>query len=181
MSRFDERAEATAERQGSRNRGPSRREIRAVRRALSTGHRRLENDLSSINVLLNLIDSPNTSVESGPPPVGSHSNAQAVRFMGRVADDFRRIRTAVTAVQFDTGDKQKFRLALTEIARAWDLRAKALGTADVTRAGAILGEVKEAERRARVAKRGLQRYLPKLDPEGEEREREEREEAAESE
>ena len=178
MSRFDERAEASAERRGGA--GPSRGEIRRVRRALSTGHRQLENDLSSIDVLLNLQVSSNTSVESGPPPVGSHNNQEAVRFMGRVADDIRRIRTAVTAVDFDADDKQKFRLALKEIANAWDLRAKALGTSDVSRAGALLTQVKEAERRSNVAKRGLQRYLPKPDFEQEEEERERREEEAEN-
>jgi len=152
----------------SRN-GPSRKEVRAVRRALSTGSRTLENDLSSIDVLLNLVDSPNTSVESGPPPVGSRSNAEAVRFMGRVANDLREIRTAVTAVDFDAADKQKFRVALGEMASAWDLRAQALGTGDVGRAEAILQQVQAAERRADAAKRGLERYLPKPDEEGDTR------------
>jgi hypothetical protein len=144
---------------------PSRKEIRAVRRALSTGHQRLENDLDSIDVLLNLVDGV-SSVESGPPPVDSHSNAEAVRFMGRVADDFRQMRAAVTAVDFDADDKRKFRLALKEMANAWDLRAQALGTADPGQAGEILKQVQAAEGRADVAKRGLERYLPKPDEEG---------------
>lgn len=177
MSRFDERAEATAERP-SRS-GPTRQEVRAVRRALATGRGRLRNDLDSIDVLLNLRDSPNTSVESGPPPVGSHSNQEAVRFMGRVADDLRQIRAAVTAVQFDADDKQKLRLALKEMITAWELRAKALATADVTRAGNLWRQVKDAERRGNLSKRGLQRYLPRSEWEEADEEREEHQEAPE--
>ena len=133
MSRFDERAEATAERREGGKKGPSQEEIRRVRRALATGHRTLKDNLSSIDVPLNLVDTPNTSVEFGPPAVGSDSNTQAVRFMRRVADDIRRIRTAVTDVEFDPDDKQKFRLALKEMANSWDLRAEALG--EPTRSG----------------------------------------------
>lgn len=149
-----------------------------MRRAIASSSRRLKNDLESIDVLLNLRDGPNTSLDSGPPPVGSHSNQEAVRFMGRVADDFRQVRTAVTAVQFDAEDKQKFRLALKEMAAAWDLRAKALASADVSRAGALLGQVREAERRSNVAKRGLQRYVPMPDFERQEEEDEEEAESA---
>lgn len=176
MSQFDERAEATAERPGDKG-GPSRAEIRRVRRALATSYRTLENNLSSIDVLLNLQGGPNANSENGPPAVGSHDNQIAVTFMGRVADNIRQIRTAVTAVEFDAGDKQKFRLALKEMAAAWDLRAKALGSTDVNRTSALLKQVKEAEQRGNAAKRGLQRYLPRPDLE----ELEEREEELESE
>lgn len=163
MSRFDERAEATAERRPKGKGGPSREEIRKVRRALATGNRTLKDNLTSIDVLLNLVDTPNTSVESGPPAVGTYSNTQAVRFMRRVAENIRRIRAAVTDVEFDPDDKQKFRLALKEMAKAWDLRADALAAGDPNRTEAKLRLVNQAERRAAVAKRGLAPYLPKVD------------------
>jgi hypothetical protein len=167
MSRFDERAEATAERRQMDKGGPPRAEIRRVRRALTTGHRSLKNNLSSIDVLLNLVDTPNTSVESGPPAVGTYSNTQAVKKMRAVADNIRDIRAAVIDVEFDSDDKQKFRVALGELAKAWDLRADALAAADTRRAEAKLRLVNEAERRSLVARRGLGRYLPKVDLEEE--------------
>jgi hypothetical protein len=167
MSLFDERAEATAERRPRSKKGPSRAEIRRVRRALATGHRSLRNDLSSIEVLLNLVDTPNTSIESGPPAVGSYSNTQAVKKMRAVADDIRDIRAAVTDVQFDPDHKQKFRVALKELAKAWELRADALASADPKRAAAKLRLAREAERRAAVARRGLGRYLPKFEQQDE--------------
>jgi hypothetical protein len=163
MSRFDERAEATAERRPGGKKGPSKEEIRRVRRALATGHRTLKNNLTSIDVTINIIDTPNTSIEFGPPPVGSHSNTEAVRFMRRVADDIRRIRNAVTDVEFNPDDKQKFRLALKELAHAWDLRAEALGESDTKRAAAKLRLVHESERRAAGTKRALAPYFPKVD------------------
>ncbi|MBS1676797.1 MAG: hypothetical protein JST08_05365 [Actinobacteria bacterium] len=173
MSRFDQRAEAAAERPGGKGRA-SRGEIRRVRQALTINHRRFQDDLSSIDVLLNLAPGQAANIENGPPPVGTYSNAEAVRFMGRVAEDIRQIRTAVTAVQFNDGDKQKFRLALKEMAKAWDLRAEALGTADSVGAQAIIAQVKAAEQRADAAKKGLLRYFPPVDYEAEE-ERKERE------
>jgi hypothetical protein len=169
MSVFDERAEATADRRSGGKKGPSRQEIRRVRRALATGHRSLKNNLSSIDVLLNLVDTPNTSVDSGPPAVGTYSNTQAVKKMRAVADNIRDIRAAVTDVEFDPDHKQKFRLALKEWARSWELRADALAASDTKRAAAKLKLVDEAERRAAVARRGLGRYLPKVqEPEEEE-------------
>lgn len=176
MSRFDERAEATAEERAGGKGRPSRAEIRRVRQALATNHRRFEADLTSIDVLLNLAPSQAGNAENGPPPVGTHSNVEAVRFMGRVADDIRQIRSAVNAVQFDAGDKQKFGVALAEMAKAWDLRAEALGTADHGRAQAILAQVHAAERRADAAKKGLQRYFPQIDDEAEEERKEHEEE-----
>ncbi|HYC80991.1 MAG TPA: hypothetical protein VEB65_04355 [Solirubrobacterales bacterium] len=175
MSRFDERAEASVER-GPGKKGPSRDEIKKVRKALSTNHRRLEDDLTSIDVLLNLAPVQAGNIENGPPPPGTFSNSEAVRFMGRVADDIRQIRSAVSAVDFDAGDKQKFRLALAEMAKAWDLRAEALATPDSAGAEAIGAQVTAAEQRADAAKKGLARYFPEVDVEAEEERKEHEEE-----
>ena len=101
--------------------------------------------------------------------------------MGRIADDIRQVRSAVSAVEFDAGDKQKFRLALAEMAKAWDLRAEALGTADNASAQAILAQVQAAEGRADAAKKGLLRYFPQVDYEAEEEHEEERKEHEEEE
>ena len=179
MSRFDERAEAAAERGPGGKKGPSQEEIGRVRKALATNHRRFEADLTSVDVLLNLAPVQAGNIENGPPPVGTYSNGEAVRFMGRVADDIRQIRSAVSAVDFDPGDKQRFRLALAEMAKAWDLRAEALGSSDNAGAQAILAQVQAAERRADAAKKGLQRYFPPVDYEAEEERKEHEDEERE--
>ena len=68
MSRFDERAEAAAEMRAGGKGGPSKAEIRAVRQALSTNHRRFEADLTSVDVLLNLAPGQAGNIENGVPP-----------------------------------------------------------------------------------------------------------------
>ena len=141
---------------------PDRVEIRAVQRALSTNHKKLEDQLSSLDVLLNLAGS---SSEDGPPAVGTHDNRVAVEFMGRIADDIRKIGAAVDDVNFDSDDKQEFRLIFKEMAKAWDLRAKALGSSDVARSGALLERVWKIEEGTGKARQRLHLYFGEVDEE----------------
>lgn len=158
MKKFDERAEAAAERQGKRG-APPPAVRRAVQRALATGHRKLEDDLSSLDVLLNFADNPDATSVQAPPEVGSHGNDVAVEFFGRVADDIRKVRDAVSAVDFDPDDKQKFRIALKETAAAWDLRAQALAESDPEATGAVLAVAWEHEQKVAKYKRDLKPYF----------------------
>ncbi len=163
MKAFDERAEAAAEREGGRGDGggPSGAEKRAVRRALATGGKKLEDDLSSLDVLLCLNpNNPNAPVEQGPPQPGTRANQEAVDFFGRVAADLRKIRDAVSAVDFDPDDKKKFRAAFKEMAAAWELRGQALASTDPAVTTATLNAAWEHEQRAATSKRGLRPYFP---------------------
>ena len=158
MRQFDQRAEAAAERAGKRS-APPPAIRRAVQRALATGHRKLQDDLSSLDVLFNLDEDPNATTVEGPPEIGSHDHDVAVEFFGRVADDIRKVRDAVSAVDFDPDDKQKFRIALKETAAAWDLRARALAESDPEATGAVLAVAWEHEQKAAKYKRDLRPYF----------------------
>src|SRR5262249_3365042 len=153
MSRWDERAEAMAERRGRRDGGGGEpANARAVRKALATGHRTLENDLDSLDVLLAFADNPNAPAEQGPPQPGTHQFDLTIEFFGRVAADVRKIREAVGAVDFDPGDKQKFRQGLGDVAKAWELRAQAFAAGDEATRVAALNVAWEREQRARSFK-----------------------------
>lgn len=160
MKAFDERAEAAAARDDDGGRPDN---VKAVRRALATSHGKLEDDLASLDVLLHLQDGPNSPSEQGPPQPGSHTFDLAIEFFGRIADDIRKIRTAVSAVDFDPDDKEKFRLALKELAAAFDLRARAFGTADPRAAESLFAQVAEREKQAARYRGTLQRYLPEVE------------------
>lgn len=163
MSPFDERAEAAAERgKDRRNNSIPPNVKRAVQKALATGHRKLEDDLESLDVLWRTRpDNPNAPVEQGPPPPGSYSYDRGVEFFDRVAEDVRKVRDAVSKVDFDADDKQKFRAGLKEIAVAWELRASAARSTDPNALANAVTPIAEREAKASSYMRSLKPYFRK--------------------
>jgi hypothetical protein len=160
VKRFDKQAETAAERRRGREDGPPPAVNRAVQRALATGHRTFEDDLSSLDVLLHLDNNPDSPPEQGPPQPGSHAYEVVIELFGRVARDIRKVRDAVSAVDFDPEDKQKLRAALGEAAAAWDLRAKAFASTDPPTTSATLSAAWAHEARAASYKKALGQYFP---------------------
>lgn len=160
MRAFDERAETSAERRAGGDGEPPPAVQRAVRQALATNHRRLEADLTTLDVLVRTGADGSSSVEEGPPQPGTVGYKEAIRFFGRVADDLRDVRAALSTIDFDPQDKQKLGSALTEAATAWDLRAKAFASTDPNTSSNLLSQVKVREQKAISYHRVLERYLP---------------------
>jgi hypothetical protein len=160
MSRFDQRAEGAAK--GRRDdAGVPRAEVRALRNALGTNHRKLEDDVESLEVLLSSNPSnPNAPVEQGPPQPGSREFNLAIEFFGRIAADIRTVRRAVAQIDIAQRDKQKLLAGLNELAKAWDQRAIAFGNPDPTAMEAQFTKAQELEGRAAPARRLLDRYFP---------------------
>jgi hypothetical protein len=170
MSRFDERAEAAAvnQRRGDQGNGPSAAEIRVVKSALGTQHRKLQEDLSSLEVLLHADPgNPNAPVEEGPPLPGDPSFPLAVKFMGKVADDIRSVQAAVSRIKIDEDDKSVLIEGLHALAKAWDERAHAFSTPEPTSSAAKYRTAHEFERDAIPARKLLEIYFPELAEEGE--------------
>jgi hypothetical protein len=163
MSRFDGRAEGAAvgRRDGGKKDDISPAEVRALKRALGTQHRKLEDDLSSVDVLLHTNPADeNSPVEQGPPLPGSFTFDRAVEFIGRVADDIRQIRKAVTGVKMDPNHKQDLLEGLYNLAKAWDERAYAFATPEPASSAAKYRTAHEFERDAAPGLRVLNLYFP---------------------
>ena len=164
MSRFDGRAESAAvrRREGGKKDDISPAEVRALKRALGTQHQKLEDDLFSVDVLLHTNPAnENSPVEQGPPLPGSSTTFdRAVEFLGRVADDIRRIRKAVTGVKMDPKHKQDLLEGLYNLAKAWDERAYAFATPEPASSAAKYRTAHEFERDAAPGLRVLNLYFP---------------------
>ncbi len=167
MSRFDERAEGAAvARRRDNGDGDSNNftaaEVRALKRALGTQRGRLEDDLSSLEVLLHSDPgNPNAPVEQGPPQPDSPTFKQAVAFYHRVADDIRAIRSAVSRITIDQGHKQDLLEGLYYLAKTWDERGNAFGTGDdPASAAAKYRTARDLEKDAAPARRVLNLYFP---------------------
>jgi len=170
MSRFDERAEAAAvdQRRGDQDNGPSAAEVRVVKRALATQHQKLQDDVSSLEVLLHANPSnPNAPVEQGPPLPGDPSFDLAVKFMGRVADDIRAVQAAVSRIKIDKDDKNVLTEGLHDLAKAWDERKYAFATPEPASSAAKYRTAHEFERDAIPALKLLEIYFPDLAEEDE--------------
>ncbi len=162
MSLFDERAEGAAQRRrrDGGNRIPPA-DVRALKTALGTQHRKLEDDLSSVDVLLHTDPSnPNAPVEQGPPLPGTPSAARAADFIGRVADDIRKVRNAVFNIDIDQKDKRILVTGLFHLASAWDFRAQAVEATDPVKAAAAFKKAHEDEGDAAAARKILEKYFP---------------------
>jgi hypothetical protein len=161
MKHFDRRAEAAAAGgRGRRDKVPPDLR-RAVQRALATGHRTLESDLESLDILWSLTDNPNAPAEQGPPQPGTYSYERGVEFFEKVAADIRKVRDAVSAVDFDPGDKQKFRAALKEAAAAWELRASAARSSAPDALSQAVQPIAAHEAKAASYLKALRPYLVK--------------------
>jgi hypothetical protein len=163
MSRFDESAEGAAagRRRGDGDNQIPPAEVRALKKALGAQHRKLEEDLSSVDVLLHTDPSnPNSPVEQGPAQPGTPSFEQGVNFIGRVADDIRAVQGAVSRVKIDKDDKKDLLYGLNRLAKAWDERAHAFETPDPVSAAAKYRTVHELEKEAAPARRVLNLYFP---------------------
>jgi hypothetical protein len=172
MSRFDQRAEGAAARRrrddGDAPEGVSRDDRNAVRNALGTGHKKLEEDLSSLEVLLHSDPSnPNAPVEEGPPVPGDPAFNLAVKFMGKVADDIRAVQQAVTRIRIDENDKSVLIEGLHALGKGWDERAHAFSTPEPVSSAAKYRTAHEFERDAIPALKLLEIYFPQLAEEGE--------------
>jgi hypothetical protein len=168
MSRFDERAESTAVAQRGDGKGVTAAEVRALKKALGTQHRKLEDDVSSLEVLLHANPAnENAPVEQGPPLPGSPTFNLAVEYFRRIADDIRRVRTAVNGIKIDPGHKQDLMEGLYALAKAWDERGYAFSTPEPASSEAKYKTAREFDRDAASARRVLSLYFPDAAEEGE--------------
>jgi hypothetical protein len=168
MSRFDQRAEGAA---GGRRRddgdapeGVSRADRNAVRKALGTGHRKLEEDLSSLEVLLHSDPSnPNAPVEQGPPVPGDPSFKLAVEFFERVVDDLFAIYQATLKLKIDREDKDAPTKGVARLADGWGNRRLAFATTNPGKSAASYKLAQQQEKEAEPALRVLEKYFPSLE------------------
>jgi hypothetical protein len=168
MSRFDQRAEGAAGRRrrddGGAPEGVSSDDRNAVRNALGTGHRKLEDDLSSLEVLLHANPAnPNAPVEQGPPVPGDPSFNLAVEFFERVADDLTQIYKATLKLKIDREDKQALTNGVARLANAWGNRRLAFATTNPGKSAASYKLAQQQEKEAEPALRVLEKYFPSLE------------------
>jgi hypothetical protein len=157
MKSFDERAEARAERRARPHGGPSQREIHAVQVALASRTRQLDADLSTVDVFLRL--GGTGDAEEGPPEANSAASQLLIERFEKVAAQLRKVRDAVTAVDFDAGDKEKLRTSLKEAALSWDARATMAKATEKTAIEAALAAIGQHEARAASYMKALRPYF----------------------
>lgn len=157
MKSFDERAEASNRPRGHGGNNPSRREIHAVQVALISRYRQLKADLSSLDVFLRLNGTGDPS--EGPPQPGSAGHQLLIERYEKVANEIRRVRQAVSNVDFNAGDKEKFRASLKEAALSWDARAKLVQATEDNAIEAALQTIQRHEMKAASYKKGLRPYF----------------------
>jgi hypothetical protein len=163
---FDERAEASNRPRGHGGNNPSRKEIHAVQAALASRYRQLHADLASLDVFLRLNGSGDAS--EGPPQPGSAGHELLIERYEKIAAEIRKVRVAVSNVDFDVGDKEKFRASLKEAALSWDARVKMVRATDSTVIEAALKAIRQHEVKAGSYKKALRPYFgPELEDEGE--------------
>lgn len=168
MSRFDQRAEGAAARRrrddGDAPEGVSRDDRNAVRNALGTGHKKLEEDLSSLEVLLHSDPSnPNAPVEQGPPVPGDPSFKLAVEFFERVVDDLFQIYKATLMLKINREDKEALANGVARLGNAWNNRRLAFATTNLGKAATSYKLAEKQEKEAEPALRVLEKYFPSLE------------------
>jgi hypothetical protein len=136
---------------------PPPQTIRAVQRALGSRNRQIQDDLSSLDVLLH-IDYTGGEV-TGPPAAGTSAGEMVVHYFEDVAAQVRKVRAAVAAVDFDPGDKQRFMVALEEAAKSWDARALMSSTTDPETAAAALKAAEHHDAKAAEDGKPLKVYF----------------------
>ena len=161
MTSFDERAEATAQRPpGRRSRGPTRVQLRAVRKALASRHRQIQSHLETIDTMMRIGGRGNP--DFGPAAPGTRDFTILVERMGKVADELRTTRNAVDAVEFPGADKRKLKEALGVAAKSWDARAKMVGSVDPGFARAALKRAGERDAEAARLGRSVMEYFGRV-------------------
>jgi len=155
---FDERAEqASSERRGGGKGGPSPQQIRAVRKALKSRNHQIEDHLITLDTFLRLNGSGDP--DQGPPEPETFAYEQVVQRFAKVAAEIRKVRDAVSAVDFDADDKQKFRAALGAAAQSWDARARMAGSMDSNVVSATLQSAQERDSQAATFGKSLRVYF----------------------
>jgi hypothetical protein len=150
VTSFDARAQAA-------RKGPSGREIRAVHKALTLRTRQLHDDLSSLDVLLHLNGHGDAS--TGPPTPGTLANQRVVERFKRVAASIRKVRDEVAGVDFNAGDKQKFKASLNEAALSWDARARAAQSSNPDVIAAAMQAAERHDAQAATYRKALRPYF----------------------
>jgi hypothetical protein len=168
MNRFDQRAEGAAEGRrrddGDATEGFSRADRNAVRSALGTGHKKLEDDLSSLEVVLHANPAnPNAPVEQGPPVPGDPSFNLAVEFFERVVDDLFQIYKATLKLKIDRQDKEALAGGVARLGNAWGNRRVAFASTDPGKAATSFKLAQKQEKEAEPALRVLEKYFPSLE------------------
>ncbi len=136
--------------------GPTKAQARAVRAALRSRNRQLDDDFSSIQVFLGL--SGNSS-NDGPPVPGSSSGQLMAQYYGKVANEMRTIAKAVANVKFGADDKNQILAGLSESAKAFDARSKMVSTLDPAAIKNALTTVESHEKAAAQHNTVLQKYF----------------------
>jgi hypothetical protein len=154
---FDERSEAASQERRGQGNDPSPQEIRAVQKALTSRTRQLHDSLSSLDVLLHLDGHGDAS--DGPPTPGTLGNQRVIERFKRVAAEIRNVRDKVADVDFNAGDKQKFKASLNEAALSWDARARGAQSSDPDVIAATEQAMRQHDVQAATHRKALRPYF----------------------
>jgi hypothetical protein len=132
---------------------PSKDELRAVQGALKSRNVHLEDHFITIQTFLHLTGDPT----EGPPTPESDGRRELVDRCGQLADELRKVREAVGAVNFNPDAKKALRASLAASAKCWDARAEIFGTLDI-------GRIQRAQKVAEEATDKAAGYAPSLNP-----------------